>query len=275
MTPHGTNTLLLGASGTGKTYAIRTFIEAGITPFILCTEPGIESTLGDLPKDKCHWHYVAPAAPDWAELFDSAKQINTLSYKTLAEKSDMNKRKYGQFLEIINLCNNFTCDRTGESFGDIATWGPDRVFVLDSLSGLNTMVMNLVVGSKPTKSMTDWMVAMDSLERFLTTLVTSLQCFFVLTAHLERETDETTGGVQLMAATLGRKLAPRLPRYFDDVIMAKRDGAIFSWSTAAHNVDLKTRNLPLAENLLPSFVPIITAWRTKTKNLEALEPKVS
>ncbi len=87
----------------------------------------------------------------------------------------------------------------------------------------------------------------------------------MLTAHLERETDEVTGGVSLMASTLGKKLAPRLPRFFSDVIHAKRDGEKFSWSTASFNVDLKARNVPIADNLPPSFVPLLKQWKEKQK----------
>jgi len=253
----GTNTLLLGPTGTGKTFCLRTFIDAGVTPFILSTEPGIESTLGDLPVDSCHWHYIPPATQSWNDLLDSARKINTLSYEALAKMTDINKRKYGQFLEVITSCNNFVDDRTGTEFGDVMSWGADRAFVLDSLTGLNLMAMNLVVGSKPTKSMADWMVSADNLERLITTLVTSTNCYFVLTGHIERETDEITGGVRLMASTLGRKLAPRLPRFFDDVILCQREGAQFTWSTAAMNVDLKTRNLPISDKILPSFKQIV------------------
>lgn len=260
---NGTKTLLIGATGTGKTYCARTFLKAGITPFILTTEPGIESSLGDLPPDQCHWHYVAPAQVGWNDLFDSAKRINQLSYDALTKSAPSDKQKYGQFLDVLTSCNKFVCDRTGEDFGDVATWGADRALIVDSLSGLNIMAMDLVVGSKPTKGMQDWMVAMDNLERFVNTLVMNTKCFFVLTAHPEREKDEITGGVQIMASTLGRKVAPRLPRYFDDVVYTQREGEKFTWSTAAVNVDLKARNLPIKDHLTPSFEQVVEAWKKK------------
>jgi hypothetical protein len=268
----GFNTLVIGPTGTGKTHALRTLIDAGITPFIIATEPGIASTLGDIPPEKLHWHYIAPAAQSWADLLDSANKINTMSYESLAKISDVNKRKYGQFMEVITTCNNFVCDRDGKEYGDVATWGTDRALVIDSLSGLNIMAMNLVVGSKPTKSMSDWMVAMDNLERFLQTMVMNTQCHFILTGHVEREQDEVTGGVQLMTSTLGRKLAPKLPRFFDDVVYTVRNGSDFKWSTAAMNVDLKARNLPISDNIPPTFKGLVEEWKRKggkiTTNLE-------
>lgn len=260
-TPHGTNTLLLGATGTGKTYCLRTLVDAGIEVFIISTEPGISSTLGDTDPSKVHWHYIAPATASWADMRQSAERINQLAFDALAKLGDINKRKYTEFLDVLTTCNDFVDDRTGQSFGDVSTWGPDRALVLDSLSGLNVMAMNLVVGSKPVKSMADWGVAMDNLERLITKLTVDTRCFFILTAHLERETDEMTGGTQLMASTLGRKLAPRLPRFFDDVVHCRREGAQFSWSTASTNVDLKARSLPMSDKLPPTFTQIINAWR--------------
>lgn len=257
---NGFNTLIVGATGTGKTYSIRTLVECGITPFVLFTEPGMV-TLGDLADPKVHWHYVPPASPTWDMMIDSASKINSMSLEGLAKLGGINKSGYGQFRDVLATLANFKCDRCGESFGDVTTWGPDRAIVVDSLSGLNIMAMDLVVGSKPVKSMADWGISMDNLERLINKLCADTRCHFILTAHLERETNEITGGVQLMASTLGKKLAPRLPRFFDDVVMCQREGAQFSWSTAATNVDLKSRNLPIAEKLAPNFSLIFEGWK--------------
>jgi hypothetical protein len=133
--------------------------------------------------------------------------------------------------------------------------------VIDSLSGVNIMAMNLVVGSKPVKHQGDWGVAMDNLERLVQKLCIDTKCHFVLIAHAERETDEVQGGSKIMAATLGRKLAPRLPRFFSDVVLADKQGTKFTWSTAAVGADLKARNLPIADGLPPDFGQIIASWK--------------
>lgn len=264
--------MLVGATGSGKTYVLRTLVEAGLEVFVLFSEPGME-VLADVPADKLHWHYVPPATPDWKDMVGSAEKINTLSFQALTSLSDINKGKYKEFIELLKCMANFTDDRTGMSFGPIDNFGPDKAFVVDSLSGLNIAAMNLVVGSKPVKSMSDWGVAMDNLERLITKLTTGLDCTFVMTAHLERETDEQTGGTQLMASTLGRKLAPRLPRFFSDVVHCRREGDKFFWSTVTSNVDLKARNLPFSDKLPPSFKPIIENWRKH--NADKMSPAVS
>lgn len=260
----GVNVLLEGASGTGKTHSIRTLIDAGITPFVLSTEPGIAMTLGDIPADKLHWHYIKPAAPSWEDLLGNAQKINTMSFETLTKLKDIDKQKYGQFLDLVSSCANFVCDRDGKSYGSVDSWGTDRCLVVDSLSGVNIMAMDLVAGAKPVKAPGDWGVAMDNLERLINRWTCGVDCHFVLISHMEREKDEVTGGITLTVSTLGQKLAPKIPRFFDDVIQAKHtSNEGWTWSTISPMTDLKSRNLPLSEKLQPNFVPLIKSWQAK------------
>jgi len=267
MTP-GFKVLLMGASGCGKTFSIRSLVEAGLEVFVIATEPGIQSVLGDIPKEKLHWHYIKPAAPSFDDLIANAKKINTMSFESLT-KSTFDKQKYSQFLELLGACANFKCDRTGEDYGSVDEWGTDRVLVVDSLSGVNIMAMDLVVGAKPVNAPGDCGVAMDNLERLINRWCTGLDCHFVLTSHLEREKDEVTGGISLMTSTLGQKLAPKVPRFFDDVLQAKRTGKTWMWSSIAPNVDLKTRHLELDDKMNPSFKHILDAWKKMGGIIEA------
>ena len=259
----GVNVLLMGPTGSGKTYSIRTLIEAGITPFVIATEPGIQDTLGDIPSDKLHWHYVGPATVSWKTLIDTATKINKLSYEGLT-KAVMSKNAYTQWIDFLNVCNDFVCDRTGESFGDVSLWQTDRALVIDGMTGLSKMAMDLVVGAKPTASPGDWGVAMKNLENALLTLTNSTQCWLVVTAHLEREKDEITGGIKMMPSTLGTKLSPKVPNNFGDVILCQQAEGSWTWSTAStHQVDLKARHLPIRNSLPPSFKGIVEDWKKK------------
>ena len=263
----GIKVMLEGDSGVGKTYSITSLIETGITPFIIFTEPGV-STISkwlsdhpDVDPEKIHWAYISMSSQSWADMEAMSRNINTMSFKALSSVEDANKRKYDQFMKVYKLCHDFVDDRTGEHFGDISTWGPDRAIFVDSLTGLATMSMNLTVGAKPTKAPGDWGVAMDNLERLITKLCTDLTCHMVLSAHLSMEKDEVSGAISLMAQSLGQKLSPKLPRYFDDVIHCTKEGKDFFWSTASRNVITKNRWAPLADKQSPSFVPLIEAWK--------------
>lgn len=253
--------LLMGESGSGKTHSIRTLVDAGITPFCIFTEPGME-VLGDIKCPDLHWNYIPPARQSWATMIDGAKKVNTLPMEAIAKLPDMDKTKHRQFISLLENIANFTCERCGEAFGDATEWGTDRAFVLDSLSGVNVMAMDHVVGSKPVKSMQNWGVAMDAIERLINKLCSDTYCWLVITAHVEREVDEVTGGTQTMASTLGRKLAPKLPRFFSDVIQTHRAGSDFSWRTSTVGVATKARNLPWATDLSPTFATLLTTWQT-------------
>lgn len=251
----------MGDSGTGKTYCIRTLIECGLTPFCIFTEPGME-TLSDLPADKWHWAYVPPTVPDWSALSTMVSNVNKLSYENLLKIPDPNKTKYTHFFSVLKLCQEFVSS-TGRSFGDVTTWGTDRVLILDSLSGLSDMAMQMAAGLKAARAQHEWGEAQLLIESLINKLVTDCQCMVILTAHVEREQDELTGASRIMVSTLGKKLPPKLPKYFSDVILTVREGDKFYWDTAAFNVATKSRSLPIASKQAPSFVPLIAKWKER------------
>lgn len=258
----GTNTLLLGATGSGKTYSLRSLVTSGVQTFVLFTEPGMR-TISDIPcTEGLHWRYISPALSSFTDMASTADKVNrSFDLESLTKIKNWDKTKHRQWLEVITSMNSFTCDRCGVNFGGIDEWKTDRAIAIDSLSGLSIMAMDFVAGPKPVKAPADWGTAMDQLERFLNRMCTGTQCHFILTAHLERERDEVSGGIQLMASTLGQKLAPKIPRYFDDVILCRREIDKFYWSTAASNVDVKGRNLSIGDKLSPDFGLILAAWK--------------
>lgn len=258
----GVKELLIGGSGSGKTFAIRSLPALGITPYCIFTEPGFE-TLGDMGCDKVHWQYIKPAASSWEAMIDSATKINTLSFESLTKLPDINKRQHGQYIDFLKALNHFKCDRCGKEMPPVEKWGTDCASVVDSLSGLSIMAMRLMVGTKPVKSQADWGVAMDNLEALVQQLCMNTFCHFIMMAHAEREVDEVSGGTRVMASTLGRKLAPKIPRFFSDVIMTRNDAGKFTWSTAEMGMDLKVRNLPIAANLEPTFATVIKTWQSR------------
>lgn len=252
----------MGATGTGKTYSIRTLIGAGITPFVIFTEPGME-TLGDLPGHQYHYKYVPPTTANWGSLVLIGEAVNKFTYESLIKQTDANRGKYQQWIEVIKTCNNFVCDGCGKSFGDVASWATDRALIMDSLTGLSEMSIRLVIGGKVARNQSDWGIGQEMVRKVLDAWTTGLKCWFVLIAHEAREQDLVSGAIKIMPHTLGKALAPDVPKYFSDVIEATRIGTDFYWSTAAANVDTKARNVPLADKMAPDFKPLVESWKTK------------
>lgn len=273
----GLNILLEGPSGTGKTHAIGSLVDSGVEVFYLAMEPGLETLLGyftDRAKpvpipDNLHWHFVPAATAGFEEMADTAEKINTYNFEMLTKMQDNNRRKYNQFHGVLKALCDFPDDRTGNRYGPVDSWGTGRALVVDGMTGLCLASLAAVVGGKPVKSMPDWGVAQDQVERLLRKFCDGCRCHFILLAHVEREVDPVLGGIKLMTSALGKALAPKIPAMFSDVILTVREGEKFSWDTASALADLKTRNLPIKSGQPPTFAPIIAKWLARGGVFEA------
>lgn len=265
----GFNVLLMGPAGTGKTHSIGTLVDQGHEVFYLALESGMESLLGywkdrgkEIPKN-LHWHKLAAPKASFTEMIGNAKNINTLNLESLAKMVDPNKSKHNQFVSLLEALNNFPDDRTGEKYGPVNEWDQSKFLVMDGATGVSQCAMSLVIGGKAVRSQSDWGIAQDQVEKLIRMLCDNCACHFVLLAHVERESDLVLGGVKLMISTLGKALAPKIPSMFSDVILTERAGDKWSWNTASAMADVKTRNLPIASGIEPTFKTIVDKWRSR------------
>jgi hypothetical protein len=266
--------LLQGPSGCGKTHSIATLCKAGIETFVIITEPGgVESLLDGLkfygaPIDKLHWMTVLPATEGFDALDEMTKHIGNLDFEGVSKLKGVGKNKTRQPAEkFVNALKDFRDERTFTSFGSFTAWDHSRALVVDSLSGLSTIAWYLTVGYKPTGAPGEWNIAMNFIEALLMKINSDRRCFFVLTAHIERETDEIAGVQKIMTSTLGRKLAPKIPRFFSEVVYAQRltTDPKFRWSTLDAQAELKNRSLPVRNSIVPDFGPVVEAFRNRLK----------
>lgn len=267
----GTNVLLMGPAGTGKTHSIGTLVDTGVEVFYLALESGMESLLGywtdrgkPIPSN-LHWHKLAGPKAGFKEMIENATKINTLNLDSLAKMVDPNKSKHNRFISLLQALNNFTDDRTGESFGDVTDWDQSRALVIDGLTGLGDCAMALVIGGKAVKNQSDWGIAQDQLVKLVNQLTNDCACHFIMIAHVERQTDTILGGVKLMVSTLGKAINDKFPPMFSDVILTTRSADKWSWDTASTLADVKTRNLPIASNNPADFKLIIDKWSSRNK----------
>jgi AAA domain len=266
----GVNVLLEGPTGTGKTYSIGTLVDAGAETFYLGLENGFETLLGyyaDRGKpipENLHWHTMQVAIPGgYAAMAQGANSIGAMSQDALHKIQDFTRAQNNQFENVLKVMNDFQDHRTGQRFGAVDSWGPNRAIVIDGLTGLGAFALAMVTGKKPVRSQPDWGIAQDQVEKFLRYTCDGAKCHFILIAHIEREVDLVMGGSKITVSTLGRALPPKIPPMFSDVILCTRQGIKWQWSTSNTLCDLKTRSLPMSEDLPQDFKQILDKWRSR------------
>ncbi len=268
-----TNILLQGDIGTGKTTALRTLLPewlddrgaahrgAGLEVFVVSMEPGIEAALernlcgGDLTP-AIHHHYHPPANVDWATMRKWAQVMHVASIEQAIKTTDPGRQQYTQFLDLFGICADFTCDRCGQSFGDVGEWSPDRAICLDGLTGLTKMAIFSTVGSRPFISLPEIGGIQALIEGFMDLVWGGTKCTAILLAHIEREISPLTGMSTLTTRTIGNKLAPKLAAKPDEIIVAECVDGKYTWNTEEAGRGLKRRRLPLSTSLTPDFAQL-------------------
>lgn len=256
----GAKLLNMGAIGTGKTHVLRTLLNTGLKVFGTFTEPNALIVMGDV-LDQIHYNLAFPVADGWANLIMQAKKLNTMDLSAMS-KGTGNRINYQSFMKILENCNNFK-DQRGESFGDIGSWGTDRVYFIDSLSGINKMIRQLIVGDRVTMTLPEYGAAQQATMSFLDKILLDSRCHFILNCHMELNKDEILGGVKRMPMAIGNKLAPILPTNFNDCIMSYTEGDQFFWKTTAGDADLKTNNMERSQKIPQDYRIWIEGWKRK------------
>lgn len=266
------NILLQGEIGTGKTRSLITLLPeyiveggeicegAGLEPFLITMEPGVDATLGSnlcgrSSTTPIHYHYIAPALVPWRTVRQYALMANTTNLDQLLKQTDPGKSNYRQFLELFATCANFTCDACGQEFGDVAEWADERAICLDSLTGLSTTAMQLVVGGKPIRSLPEYGAAMEFIEGFMRLFWGNTHCSAILLSHIDREVNPLIGFTTITAHTIGQKLAPKLAKMPDEIILAEHANGKYTWTVEETGYVLKHRRLKPGK-LAPDFTQL-------------------
>jgi hypothetical protein len=267
----GIKTLLIGDSGTGKTYCLRTLIDAGLHPLCIFTENSFD-VLGDVPSDKLSWVYIPPTRESLDDLRKQVKSIGTMSFEALTKQYDPSRFTESPLDKILAMMMEYKDERSGNRYGNISSWSTGICFVIDSLSGLSKASWQNVAGTRVALSPADYQLAQRQVENLVNQLTLTFRCHVVVTAHAEKELDPVNGGMKIYPSLPGKALAPVIGRYFTDVILTQRNGRQFTWNTIEPGAALKARNVGYAADLPPSFVPLIEQWKKRGGIIEPIQP---
>lgn len=257
--------LLMGDPGGGKTYSAGLLARHVKKLCVLFTEQGSETYYDEkFPADlrakigkDIHFMQIAPGDTAMKTILDNALTISRLSYSALTELPAQNRDKVLEFLEIVKGMMDFKCMVSGQNLGPVELFPNDWAFVFDGFSGMNTAARHLTIGTKPTLHQGEWGVAMQIEEELIDKMCNGLKCWVVCVSHMDREPDEVTGGVKVYPGLLGKKLGPKVPRKFSEVIECKRMDTKWVWSNKSQNISTKFRALPLSDSITPDWKPIV------------------
>lgn len=269
----GPKICIMGLGGTGKTYSLGTLVDwAAKNDFevaVLFVEAGLETLLGYwkdrglLVPANLYYHQQSTQPVSLDAMTSMAEQVGRLSYKAITDLVDINRSSNNAFWKILSSCKDFVDDRTGKKLGPVDKFPPKRIFVVDSLTELGNAAFKMQIGARPTASPGDYGVAQGALMNFLRLCTQGIDCPFVMTAHVDRETDAVTQSTKIMIKAIGKALATEIPTLFSDVIYTVREGDKFFWDTAAYGVDVKTRSLGYRSKINPDFGQILDLWKKR------------
>lgn len=243
--------LLIGDSGAGKTGSLTSLVKAGYKLRVLDFDNGLDPLAT----------YSKRQAPD---------KLANVEFRTLRDKrkgSQMGAILDGipsAFADALKMLDKweYTHDGTAVSLGSPATWGPDCVLVIDSLTMMARAAYNwqdaLNPAAKDKRQI--FYAAQQAIENTIALLTSeSFNTNVIVIAHIDYQTRDD-GTMKGFPTAVGSALGPKIPAYFNSMAMLKTSGTgqtlkreVHTLSTAM--IDLKNP----ASFTMPSALPIDTA----------------
>lgn len=202
-----TKLLLEGDSGSGKTGALTSLVEAGYSLRILDMDNGLETLKT----------FVGRQCPD---------KLSNVEYRTLRDKykaSPLGPILAGPpkaFVDAIKMLDRWKYDDV--DLGVPAEWGQEVILVVDSLTFLSDSAFEWAVGLNPSaKDPRQWYgAAQEAIEKVLALLSSSnFETNVIVISHIKYM--ETPEGPKGYPTAVGSALSPVIPRYFNSVAMCR------------------------------------------------------
>lgn len=230
--------LLIGNSGSGKTGALASLANAGLKLRILDFDNGLDSLV----------RFTKPEFKKNISFFTLTDKLKFAGNTIIPDGVPT------AFADGMKLLLNW---KDGDqNYGPMSSWGPDVVFVCDSLTFLGEAILRYVkvLAGNPAGNTTQpqWGEAMRKQEEFLQICFsTTIKCNVIITSHITFLQGENN--IQMgYPSALGNKLPPKVARYFNSVLLMKSTG-----SGSNQKRTILTRSAPTVDlkNPMPDLVP--------------------
>lgn len=197
-----------GLSGTRKTTGLGSLARAGYNLYIVDCDNGLGALTSELRGDA-----KALGRVQFESCWDKMKNVSG---------SIVTDGKPTGWISAMKVLT----DWPGK--GPLEKWTDSDVLVIDTLTTLGQAAMRYVLNlsghDKP--SLPDFGTAMDLIERLVQMLsMPSANCHVVVNTHVNyTENADGSGVIEGFPSALGNKLSPKIPIYFDNVLVAKKQG---------------------------------------------------
>lgn len=206
--------LNLGDSGSGKTGALYSLLEAGYEMFCLDFDNGLEIlkvlVRKKNPKLAKHFHY------------------ETLQDEVTMAAGAPYFKKATAFARAGRLMDRWK-DSDGTDYGRPDEWGPEKILVIDTLNHMGKAALRHQAALMKILNDNPWEAygeAMRKLENVLIVCMTEFPCSIIVNTHIVYE-DVGTEGIVIMKGVpkaLGNKLGPDVPTYFNSMVQCATRG---------------------------------------------------
>lgn len=214
-----TKLLLVGDSGAGKTGALASLAAAGYNLRVIDVDNGLDVLRNLLTDAK------SPYPKD---------SVERVKYETITDKmskvgGNLQPQKATVWPRVIGLLTNWVDSATGEVLGPISSWTEKDILVIDSLTMLSDAALNFILGMNSRlgqrAQLQDWGAAQDLIEGLLQMLYDEgVKCNIIVLAHITYIGGEDNGLQRGYPNTLGKKLPPKVGRYFNSMLGVKSTG---------------------------------------------------
>lgn len=199
--------IYIGDSGTGKTGSLASLVAAGYKLKFLDMDNGLDALVAHVRRDD----------PD--KLKNIEYETRRDQYKATAS-GPVIKGVPKAYVDSLKLLEKWSDE------SDPSEWGPETIFVLDSLTSFGKAAFEWAKGMNPTaKDPRNWyFTAQSSVEDVLSWLTgEEFRCNVIIISHVQYKEihDGTTRGY---STAIGSALGPIIPRYFNTLVLAEKSG---------------------------------------------------
>ena len=263
--------LNMADSGAGKTGALACLAEAGYRLIIADYDNGLDILVGLLDGNE-----EAKKRVFFETFSDELQMVNGMILPKGVPKA------WTQSMEGLTKWR-FPKEPGSKEYydlGNIGTWGPDTVFIIDSYGFQGMAALSFVRQVRQHQMenfirIEDYGEAMRLVEGVLQLIKSPhIKCNIIVNTHVAYMEDAARGTLRGLPRALGSKLSPNVPGYFNTVISGTTEGR----GAAAKRI-IRTQSeggmelkVPLKRGVLPDVLPQEDGLLTIIKKLQSRTP---